>query len=141
MAKQKPDAVEPEEHPRAFFRAKLDADRLYWGVEAVAALEPGDVEVPERCDLKPGHYRWNPEAKPVPRFEVLERSQRRVEQGAPLADRALYELIWQMHQEGSAIPQYCADWACWYETTMDASAGQLFKRRLGRALGRVKEGE
>lgn len=125
------------EVPPCACRAKLDADGIYWGVEEVAAIAPGDVPVPAGCDLKPGHYRWNPEAKPAPRFDPLERAARKTEPGSPLADRALYELLWQLHQAGQGVPQYCADWACWYETTVDADNGKLFGRQFARALGRA----
>lgn len=102
------------------YRAKLDADGIYWGVEQVAALAAGDVEVPQECDLKPGHYRWNRDAKPEPCFEPLPKSLRRDAPEQPLTERALYELFLAMLEAGQPLPRYCIEWGAWFETTIDA---------------------
>jgi hypothetical protein len=111
---------QPNPHAPVFHRARLDADLVYWGVEQVTALGPRDIEVPAECDLKPGHYRWNPDAKPEPCFDPLKRDQRRDTPEQPLTERALYELLLAMQQAGQPVPPYCQQWACWYEQTMDA---------------------
>jgi len=102
-----------------FYRAKLDADRIYWGVEEVAALEPGDVEVPAQCDLKHGHYRWNPDAKPVPRFDPIEREARKSAPEAPSRDKA-FALLIDALAAGTTIPEYTRKWREWFATTIDA---------------------
>ena len=122
------DPVEPTEAlpaaplPSVFYRAKLDADRVYWGWEQVAALAEGDVEVPKDCDLKTGHYRHNDMAEPEPRFEPLNREQKRDAPDAPSMERALYGLI---QSQGATAPAYSLQWARWYETTIDAHAAAV----------------
>jgi len=116
--KDKPENA-PEASPRRY-RAKLDADRIYWGVEEVAALEPGDVEVPAQCDLKHGHYRWNPDAKPVPRFDPIEREARKSTPEAPSRDKAVAHLIDTLAAGGTTIPEYTRKWREWFATTIDA---------------------
>lgn len=110
------------------YRAKLDADSIYWGVEEVAELEVGDVEVPRDCDLKPGHYRHDGE-----KFIPLERHQRRDSQNAPMTERALYELLLSMKRAGNPVPAYCDEWARYYEQTMDAR-GALQERPYADAV-------
>ena len=99
--------------PQIYYRAKLDADRIYWGVEQVPSLTAGDVEVPRDCDLRPGHYRHD---LLLQRFEPLARAAKRDTPEAPSLERALYELLKQM----DAPPAYSAEWMRWYETTIDA---------------------
>jgi hypothetical protein len=41
------------------YRAKLNADGIYQGIEEVASLAAGDVEVPGDCDLAVGEYMWD----------------------------------------------------------------------------------
>jgi hypothetical protein len=116
--KDKPE-IAPAAPPR-LYRAKLDADRIYWGVEEVATLDPGDIEVPADCDLKQGHYRWNPEATPVPRFDPLEREARKSAPEAPSRDKAFAHLIDALAATGAAIPEYTRKWREWFATTIDA---------------------
>ena len=98
------------------FRAKLDFKRVYWGVEEVAELLEDDVEVPKDCDLTHGHYIHDAASKA---FVPLPKHLRKSTPDAPVGDRALFELLLSMQLAGTALPQYCKDWALWYETTVD----------------------
>ena len=93
------------------FRAKLDSDQVYWGVEIVEELGTNDVVVPEDCDLRPGHYWWDGE-----KFMPLAREAKRDAPEAPALDRALFEMI----NNTPDAPAYCKELAAWYATTMDA---------------------
>lgn len=97
----------------AVHRAKLDADMVYWGVEEVATLSKGDVEVPCDCDLSPGHYKYDAEHA---RFEPLETKQRRDVPGEPIMERALYEMI---KAQGDSATAYCQEWIKHYEAAID----------------------
>jgi len=90
-------------------RAKLDHDRIYWGVEEVAELHAGDVAVPAACDLTPGMYRWSGST-----FELLPREQRKSLQEAPTLEQAFYDLL----TVGREAPRVEA-WIKWMEKTMD----------------------
>jgi hypothetical protein len=122
---------------KRLFRAVLDQDMIYWGAEEVSELKESDVPIPRELDLKSGHYRWNPVATPAPRFDPLPKVMRKVQQTAPDRDRAFYELVWQMHQDKVTIPKYTLDWACWYETTLDADNGAKYGMQLNKALGKA----
>ncbi len=104
---------------KKMYRAKLDADQIYWGVEAVDELADGDVAIDPDCDLAQGKYKWNADAHPTPCFEPLPKDQRRDTPQQPLADRALYELIVSLDKAGMKLPDYCEEWAMWYEKTLD----------------------
>ena len=96
-----------------YFRAKLDADCVYWGVEEVSVLTDGDIEVPADCDLKPGHYKYNRQAN---WFEALPREQKRDTPEVPSFERALFALIKSLPYEP---PLHCKEWAAWYEKSFD----------------------
>lgn len=100
------------EAPR-YFRAVLDADRVYWGVEEVASWTVGDVEVPEDCDLKPGHYQWDATGE---KFVPLLREQRRDTPEAPSLERAFYALL----KSFPDLPPHCQEWVQWFEKSFDA---------------------
>jgi hypothetical protein len=117
--KKSPAAAAPEALLRRY-RATLDADRIYWGVEVVGEIGLDDVEVAQHCDLKPGHYRWNAEAKPVPRFDPLERESRKSAPEAPSRDKALAQLVDALAASGATIPEYTRKWREWFATTIDA---------------------
>ena len=90
-------------------RAKLDHDRVYWGVEEVEALAPDDVEVPADCDLKPGMYRWDGAT-----FALLAHAQRKSAPEAPTIEQAFYDLL----TTGPEAPRVVA-WRDWMKQTMD----------------------
>jgi len=92
------------------FRAKLDKDNIYYGVEEVETLSDTDVEVPHDCDLKHGMYRWDGQT-----FLPLSRGSAKPIPDMPLAERALYELI----KATKNPPPYCVEWSSFYEKTLD----------------------
>lgn len=99
---------------KKIFKAILDINGVYFGMEEVVQLLEGDVEVPENCDLPPGKYKWVPE---LSQFYAVPKSQHTITPNAPLADRALYEVIKSMPNP----PAYCLEWCAWFEKTLDGS--------------------
>lgn len=119
--------------------AKLDAERIFWGIEEkpLDEVKAGDVvfgaETLKRkdidgvtfvegdCDNPGGKYRWNEELQ---RFDPLSRMDIRQTPTSPLAERALYELVLEHVKAGApAVPRYTLDWALWYEQTLDKDLG------------------
>ena len=100
------------------FRAKLDENNIYYGVEEVETLSDIDVEVPHDCDLKPGMYRWDVDGQT---FMPLTRGSAKPVQNMPLAERALYELI----KATKNPPPYCVEWAMYYEKTLDFQGSDI----------------
>lgn len=96
------------------YRAKIDADRVYWGVEQVATLAAGDVEIPKDCDLAPGAYKWDANAF-VPLAPVNRKAT-----SAPSTEKALALLIDALVAAKVAIPEYTAAWRAHFATTIDA---------------------
>lgn len=103
-----------EKEERLLYRAKLDADGVYFGVEYVRELADGDVPVDADCDLAPGKYKWNADAN---RFEPLPRGQQKSSPGAVTAERALFDLI----SATPNAPASCLAWADNYKKTFDGS--------------------
>lgn len=104
------------------FRAKLDFDQVYWGVEEVAQLAAGDVQVPADCDLRVGAYRWD--AKNA-RFEPLPPSQVKKAEGAPSLEQAFAALVDHVKQIDTAgtvdLPASVQAWREHYNTTLDGA--------------------
>lgn len=76
------------------YRAKIDHDGVYWGVEEVAALAAGDLEVPADCDCKPGAYRLMPAVGDEPAYlEPIEPQNIKAVAGAPTLEQAFYALL------------------------------------------------
>jgi hypothetical protein len=94
------------------FRARLDSNGVYFGVEEVEELTADDVEVPEKCDLKIGAYKWVKENK---QFVPLPKGKQTKTPDAPMEERALYELIKSLPNP----PEYCIKWSNWYKTSLD----------------------
>lgn len=100
---------------KKIYRATLDINGVYFGKEQVAELMPDDVEVPEDCDLPIGKYKWFADTA---QFIPLPKSQHSATPNAPLADRALYELIKSINSP----PAYCVEWCLWFEKSIDGGA-------------------
>jgi hypothetical protein len=115
-----------------FRLADLDADEVYWGMVDRDAAVAGDVvfrseEIPEgdrvpgvvylpgECDLAPGRYRWNADSVS---FDPLSNFMQRHERGAPIPERALYELVRALQAGGASVPEYTASWADWYQQSI-----------------------
>lgn len=116
-------AAEPEAKPAPAkaYRAKLDADGIYWGVEEVDALGDADFKVPADCDLKPGAYRLNADAK---RMDPLLPQHVKLEPAAPDFQRAFYDLAAAMHARDGALPASTLAWCLAYEASFDAGNGR-----------------
>ena len=97
------------------YRARLDHDRIFWGVEEVEALGLEDVGVPADCDLAPGMYRHNAEATPAPTFEALPREARKAAPEAPSLEMAFFDLL----EIGPDAPRVRA-WKEWFVKSFDA---------------------
>lgn len=91
------------------FRAKLDQNGLYLGLEEVAEILEGDIELGEDCGLKVGKYRWNGST-----FIPLPKSQQKASPEIPSYEEALLALINVM----PSPPTECVKWAEWYKTTV-----------------------
>lgn len=111
------------------FRAKLDADRIFRGIEEVDELAPGDVEVPPACDLKPGWYRWNAAEKT---FDALPPHQRKGAEDVVDSERALYEFWKVLHERGEPLPQHTLEWCVAWETSFDGITGAGIDRADAR---------
>lgn len=96
------------------YRAKLDADGVYFGVEPVSELLDGDVQVEPNCDLAHGKYKWSPAAQ---RFEPLPRGQQKNAPGEVTLEQALFDLI----RATPAAPASCLSWVENYQKTFDGS--------------------
>lgn len=98
------------------YRAKLDFDMVYWGVEQVDVLAAADVAVPPNCDLRPGAYRWDAKAA---RFEPLAPSQVKKAEGAPTLEQAFAELAAHIAAGQAALPPRVQAWLDNYNQTVD----------------------
>lgn len=104
------------------YRAKLDNDGIYWGIEEIAAAGAGDVEIPQDCDLKPGAYRWN---KKDATFDPLPPSQVRSSADTVDFERAVYELCEGLDAAGGKpLPALTVTWCKQYETSFDGDMGR-----------------
>ena len=96
-----------------FYRAKLDGNKIYFGVEEVAALQAGDVEIPHDCDLAVGAYKWSGTA-----FDALPPLRRKDAPSIPTTEEAFAALIKAMPNP----PAECSAWLAYFETTIDGGA-------------------
>lgn len=94
------------------FKAILDNENTYFGMEEVSEIKDFDVEVPADCDLPIGKYKYNFHTHS---FEPLKDLKKAKTPNAPLAERALYELI----NATKNPPEYCVVWAKWYKDSVD----------------------
>lgn len=99
------------------YRAKLDFDLVYWGVEQVDALAAADVAVPVDCDLRPGAYRWDVKNA---RFEPLAPSQVKKAEGAPTLEQAFADLVVQIATQADLPPRTKA-WLDNFNKTVDGA--------------------
>lgn len=100
------------------YRAKIDHDGVYWGVEEVAALAAGDLEVPADCDCKPGAYRLMPAVGDEPAYlEPIEPQNIKAVAGAPTLEQAFYALL----TEGPDAPRVLA-WGEAFKQTVDGGS-------------------
>jgi len=95
------------------FRARLDHAGVFWGVEQVPALAPGDVPVPVDCDLRPGAYRWDAGTR---RFEPLPRQRQCAAPAAPTLEEAFAALL----EHGPGHPTVLA-WRGWFDNSVDGT--------------------
>jgi hypothetical protein len=99
-------------------RAKVDADRIYWGVESVTALADGDFEVPADCDCTPGAYRLSADGL---RLEPLPPQQQRTAPDVVSTEMALAELIdFVAAQGGPELPAKVQAWRTEMKNSFDA---------------------
>lgn len=88
--------------------ARLGVDNIYLGKQTVTSVSAGQVQIPDECDLTPGRYRWDDQAKTfvplnfAPRdvanmpnvLRALAQTIRSVQSGQPLGPEALAFLQW-----------------------------------------------
>lgn len=87
------------------FRAKLDQSGLFLGLEEVAEILEGDIQLEEDCGLKAGKYRWNGSS-----FIPLPKSQHKSAPDAPSIEDVLHAIIATMPN----VPDACAKWDAQY---------------------------
>lgn len=99
------------------FVAKLDADGVYQGVDAIpsSAVTDEHVPLPGGCDLPPGRYFWSREKSTF--LPLASPQQRAVE--APIALNALAWALLAMDGAGMRLSRPCLDWLDVYIKTID----------------------
>lgn len=97
--------------------AKLDANRVYWGIETIELVDLTDeqVEVPPDCDLTPGKYRWSVELQ---KFDSLTDMQQ-APSGVPSLEAAVFELV-QWAQTQGAKSAFLDAYAAAFKISIDA---------------------
>ena len=83
--------------------AVLDATGVYQGLTTISAAQQTDAHVilPADCDLRPGHYRWDPERST---FVPLQLSQVSVGAAGVSLEAVVAELAQQAIAAGSSSP-------------------------------------
>ena len=102
-------------------RAKIDHDGVYWGVEEVGKLLPGDLEVPHDCDCRPGAYKLMPAVGDALAYlEPIDPQNVKTVPNLVTSDRAFFALVKHLHAINPAnVPALTVSWAAEYETTFD----------------------
>ena len=97
--------------------ARLDADGVYLGVEALPAEELTEAHfpVPADCDLKPGAYKLAGAA-----FVPIEPVKQRALNAPVSSDRAFYDLCLHFQSQKILLPERTLVWMTQYKQTIDA---------------------
>jgi hypothetical protein len=105
------------ETPATVAVAKLDADGVYQGLDAIPVADVTDTHVllPDGCDLPPGKYLWSREKSTF--LPLASPQQRAVE--APVALNALAWGLLAMDDAGLRLSRPCLDWLDYYIRTID----------------------
>jgi hypothetical protein len=98
------------------FRAKLDSNGMFLGLEEVAELLDSDIELGEDCGLKPGKYRWDGTT-----FLPLPKSQQKLSEEYPSLEAAFYSLL----QSQVTLTADCEKWIEGYKKSFDAIGKNL----------------
>jgi hypothetical protein len=96
------------------YRARLDGDGIYQGVEAVSELSTGDVEVPGDCDLAAGRYWWDGE-----KFEPLAKRGAADRNPPPESIEAIALGFVSLWKSGSPLHDATHEWLGAYFTGVD----------------------